>query len=402
MTYWFLTLFIALFAGVALVIYKKNINLWLGHFLKRKLSGRWHKYGKSDVPTHVMFCFVDHYEPQWGKNISIEQERARVDRWLYDYPQVASQFKDADGQPPKHSFFYPEEEYRQEHLDKIAYICAQGYGEIEVHLHHHDDTSDNLRMTLERFTETLHENHGAFCRNPASGKLEYAFIHGNWCLNNSRPDGQLCGVNDELIVLKETGCFADLTFPSAPSDTQPAFANEIYYAKDNPGHPNSHNVGKPVERNGSPWGDLMIITGPLALNWRRLKKKIFPQIENSDIRGNMPPSSDRIDLWVNTQISVKNKEDWLFIKIHTHGTQEESMDTLLGKPFVDMCEYLENTYNDGKKYKLHYVSAREMYNIIKAAEADVQGEPGDYRDFIIPRPEYKVADIFKEELKHKA
>lgn len=402
MNYLLLALFIAFIGCVTLVIYKKNLNLWLGHFLKRKLTGRWHQYGTSSKTTHVMFCFVDHYEPQWGKNISIEQERARVDRWLYEYPEVAKKFKDADGHPPKHSFFYPEEEYRREHLDKIAYICAQGFGEIEVHLHHDDDTSDNLRKTLTRFTETLHENHGAFCRNQTTGKLEYAFIHGNWCLNNSRPDGRLCGVNDELIVLKETGCFVDMTFPSAPSDTQPAFANEIYYAKDNPGHSNSHNVGKPVERDGKPWGDLMLITGPLALNWRRLKKKIFPQIENSDIRGNMPPTPDRIDLWMNTQISVKNKEDWLFVKIHTHGTQEESMDTLLGEPFANMCRYLENKYNDGKKYKLHYVSAREMYNIVKAAEADVQGEPGDYRDFIIPKPEYKVADIFKEELKHKA
>lgn len=384
----FSAIVVMLFIGIALgtlIIRKKQMHLWLGHYLKRKLKKTKHTVG----PKHIMFCFVDHYEPMWGKDISYEQECARVERWHLDYPKVASQFKDADGCHPKHSFFYPEEEYRQEHLDKITNLCAAGFGEIEIHLHHDNDTSDNLRKLLLRFTETLHVNHGAFVRNEDTGLLQYTFIHGNWCLDNSRPDGKWCGVNDELIVLKETGCYADLTFPSAPSDTQPAYANEIYYAKDDPEQPKSHNKGKIVEVGGHNWGDMMLITGPLGLNWKHRKKGIFPQIENSDIRGSMPPTKDRIDLWVDTAIHVKNKEDWLFIKIHTHGTQEQDMDTLLGQPFEEMNQYLLEKYNDGDNYILHYVSAREMFNIIKAAESGKNGNPNAYRDYQIPAPTYK-------------
>jgi len=381
-----LILIITALSAVAFIIKRKHMHLWLGHYLRRKLKNK----PKTQKTTHIMFCFVDHYEPMWGKDISYEQECDRVERWYTDYPKVAKKFKDADGCHPKHSFFYPEEEYRREHLDKITNLCYQGFGEIEIHLHHHNDTSDNLRSTLEGFTELLHENHGAFVRNKETGKLQYTFIHGNWCLNNSRPDGQWCGVNDELIVLKETGCFADFTFPSAPSDTQPAMANEIYYAKDIPNKPKSHNKGKLVEVGGSIWGDLMLITGPIGLNWKRKKKGIFPQIENSDVRGSMPPTKDRVDLWVDTAITVKGKPDWLFIKIHTHGTQEQDMDTLLGKPFNDMCQYLEDKYNDGKDYALHYVSAREMYNIVKAAEAGEQENPNKYRDYEVAAPTYKA------------
>lgn len=370
---------------INLIIRKKHMHLWLGHYLQRKLKSKHEVKG----PKHIMFCFVDHYEPMWGKDIPYEQECARVERWYIDYPKVASKFKDADGCYPKHTFFYPEEEYRQEHLDKITELCQQGYGEIEIHLHHDNDTSDNLRSTLESFTETLHTNHGAFIRNENTGKLQYNFIHGNWCLDNSRPDGKWCGVNDELIVLKETGCYADLTFPSAPSDTQPKFANEIYYAKDNPDKPKSHNTGKKVVVGGTEWGDLMLITGPIGLNWKHRKKGIFPQIENSDIRGSMPPTKDRVDLWVDSAISVENKPDWLFIKIHTHGTQEQDMDTLLGKPFEEMNEYLLDKYNDGKNYVMHFVSAREMYNIIKAAEAGLEENPNSYRDYLIPVSIYK-------------
>jgi hypothetical protein len=94
----------------------------------------------------------------------------------------------------------------------------------------------------------------------------------------------------------------------------------------------------------------------------------------------MKLTKDRIDLWVGSNIHVKGKPDWLFIKIHTHGTQEQDTDTLLGKPFEAMCQYLDEKYNDGENYVLHYVSVREMFNIVKAAESGRIGNPNEYRE----------------------
>ena len=52
--------------------------------------------------------------------------------------------------------------------------------------------------------------------------------------------------------------------------------------------------------------------------------------------------------------------------------------------FLDkLYSHLEGAYNDGRKYRLHYVTAREMYNIIKAAEAGEIGDPDGYRDHVI-------------------
>ena len=62
------------------------------------------------------------------------------------------------------------------------------------------------------------------------------------------------------------------------------------------------------------------------------------------------------------------------------------MEVLLGEPMSTMHRYLDEHYNDGKNFKLHYVTAREMYNIIKAAEADEAGSPGDFRDYLIRPP----------------
>jgi len=364
-----------------LVLKKKNMDNWIINYLKQCVFKK-----KVLGIKHIMFCYVDHYEPKWKNPDDLELERQRVERWHTEYPIVAGKHQDADGVHPQHSFFYPQEEYRYEHLAKLSDLCARGFGEIEVHLHHDDDTSDNLRATLEGFTELLHIEHGAFTRNESTGKLNYSFIHGNWSLCNSRKDGRYCGVNDELVVLNETGCYADFTYPSAPSDTQTSTINTIYYASDKRGCSKSHDVGVDVKVGGNESGDLMIIQGPLALNFNRLKKMIFPQIESSDIRKSMPPSNDRVDLWVKTGVHVKDKPDWIFIKIHTHGTQDGDMETLLGQPFDDMCTYLEKKYNDGENYVLHYVTARETYNIIKAAEAGENGDPNLYRDYELARP----------------
>jgi hypothetical protein len=55
-----------------------------------------------------------------------------------------------------------------------------------------------------------------------------------------------------------------------------------------------------------------------------------------------------------------------------------------------MCDYLESKYNDGENYVLHYVSAREMYNIAKAAEAGESGNPHQFRDYLVKAPSYKT------------
>ena len=40
-------------------------------------------------------------------------------------------------------------------------------------------------------------------------------------------------------------------------------------------------------------------------------------------------------------------------------------------------------YNDGESWRLHFATAREAYNIVKAAEAGRERDPGRYRNFEI-------------------
>jgi hypothetical protein len=373
---------IAFVAALWLAARSRNMHIWLRSYYARPARP------KVAGPVHVLFCFVDHFEPMWGR-ADADTQRKRVDRWCRDYRAMAGRHRDADGRHPQHGFFYPEEEYVEEHLEKIAALCADGFGEIEIHLHHDNDTPANFCTAMRRFCNTLHDRHGALSRDPRTGELSFAFIHGNWSLDNSRPDGRWCGINNELILLRELGCYADFTLPSAPSDTQTSTINSIYYATDDPNAPKSHDRGVPVRVGGSASGDLMIVQGPLGLNWRQRRFGVIPRIENADVRRSCPPTPARVDAWVRTGIHVEGRPEWVFVKIHTHGTQEPDMDTLLGADMDAMHDHLERVYNDGTNYVLHYVTSREVYNIVKAAEAGKSGDPSQWRDFILPPPPHR-------------
>jgi hypothetical protein len=381
-----IALLVVLLVAVALVLIEirsKHVANWLASYIK----GRWVRDEPQSGPRHLVFCFVDHFEPMFERP-DYAVECARVARWHTGYPRLCEGHRDSDGRPPVHTFFYPEEEYRPEHLEPLVDLCRRGFGEIEVHLHHDDDTEAGLRSKLQAFTRILIDRHDALPVD-SSGRPQWAFIHGNWALDNSRADGRWCGVNNELKVLREEGCYADFTFPSAPSDTQPPVINSIYYAAGRPGACASHwRDPVQVQTGGAESGDLMIVQGALGISWHSRKFGLIPRIENSDIRSTSPPTRQRIDQWVKTGIQVKGRPEWVFVKIHTHGAPERDVEMLLGPQMSDAHSYLESRYNDGEQWRLHYVSAREMYNIIKAAEAGETGNPGNYRDYLIPRPTY--------------
>jgi len=133
-----------------------------------------------------------------------------------------------------------------------------------------------------------------------------------------------------------------------------------------------------------PQGDLLLIPGPLGFHLRSEPDHCRLKIEETSITRANLPLADRIKLWVWTGIHVAGRPEWVFVKVHTHGAQDHDLDTLLGRPIQDMHACLAQHYNDGERYALHYVTAREAYNLVKAAEAGCTGDPELYRDYLIP------------------
>jgi len=339
----------------------------------------------TDRPLHVLLCIADHYEPRCGR-VPAAQANARVATWVEKYPVLFGRFRDSDDQPPQQSFFFPIDEYDADHVDALAGLCRAGFGEVDIHLHHDHDTAAALRQRLLEFVQRFRDRHGLLARERHTGQARYGFIHGNWALDNSRPDGRWCGVNNELDILRQTGCYADFTLPSAPSPAQTRKINSLYYACDNPLAPKSHDWGVDVGRAAPPPDSLLLIQGPLLLNWRNRKAGLLPHIENGCLQATQPPTLERLDLWLRAGVQVPARPDWFFVKLHTHGATEANQAVMLGRPMVEFHEALAQRAARDPYFHYHYVTAREMYNLVKAAEAGWPGTVAAARDFALLAP----------------
>ena len=355
-------------AGYAL-IRSRDMQYWLPAYFASRQERRT-RGSKSGEVTTVYVCVADHYEPFFGGRVTPQQAAARVDEWITTYPQIASKHRDSSGRAPQHTFFYPLEEYDRATLDKLAALSRQGFGDVEVHYHHDNDTAEGLSRALRDFTQTLHHQHGLLRIEPGTKDIAYCFIHGNWALDNSRPDGRWCGVNDEITVLAQTGCRVDYTMPSAPSDTQTRKINSIYFARGKPGQCKSHDTGRDLKVGE--WGqspELLMVQGPLGLNWKSRKLGLIPRIENGEISADARPTVDRVRLWLKLSPRIRGAEDHIFVKLHTHGAVDAATKSLLGGDFDRMWTALEAQVRDRPGYRLRYVTAWEMYSIIKAIAA---------------------------------
>ncbi len=357
---------------------EKNLHRWVGGWgvdrLDRVLRPR------VDGPRHLLFAICDHYEPLWG-GAGSEQGRERVRAWREGYPKAVAGFRDASGRPPRHSFFFPGEQYAPEYLEPLAELARAGFGEVEIHLHHDGDTEPGLRASL-RETLASFARHGHVSRD--GDRHRWAFIHGNWCLANSRRDGRKCGVDAELEILFQEGCYADFTFPSAPDETQPGIVNRIYWPVGELGRRRAHERGVRARVGEMHRDRLLMIQGPLAL--ARRPGRMTPRIETSTLQASDPPSPHRVETWVDQDIHVAGRPEWVFVKVHTHGAPEPNAASLLGPGGRALHEHLAARFNDGRRWVLHYVTAREMFNVAVAAMEGADGDPRAHFDRGIPPP----------------
>lgn len=357
----------------------KNMDAWLGGYAR-------HLAKSAVAPAvegtrHLLFAICDHYEPLFDScNTALGDARVRA--WAEGYPALCGKFRDADGMAPRHSFFFPGEQYIPRWMDALAKLTKDGFGEVELHMHHDHDTAETLRAKIELYKRRFAE-HGLFSRGP-NGEVRYAFIHGNWCLANARKDGRNCGVDDELVVLHDSGCYADFTFAAAPDESQPSIVNQIYWPTGDLARKRAYEQGE-VARVGHVYDDrLLMITGPLAIAPRAEKVPFW--IDNAGITKRRPPTPFRLRTWTAQNIHVEGRPEWVFVKAFTHGAPEPQADVFLGEPAKVLHETLAAKYNDGVRWKLHYVTAREMFNIAIAAMQGKTGDPGQYRDLGLPRP----------------
>jgi len=356
----------------------KLIDRWIPHYIKGKFS----RVKVIDKPIDIMFLFVDHFE--------LNGHEDRLKAWTEGYPAIAKKHTDSDGHHPKHSFFYALDLMHEHELVAMKPVVDAGYGEFELHWHHDHDTPISFVEKLDAAMEIFHK-HGYMKPYKEGQKSCFSFIHGNWSLGNSRGDN-FCGVDNEVKILKQQGCYADFTYPALFSEAQPPMVNNIYYCQ-NLDQPSCYFKGRDAAvKKPQKEDEFLIFQGPMSINLKDWRHKWHPTIEDGDIN-QYPTHNDpkRINAWMNQNIHVKGRPEWQFVKIFCHGAQDHK--SVVSETTDQMHDYIEENYNDGKKYRLHYVSAREAFNIVRAAEDGKTGNPNDYRDYEVPHPNQRNMEV---------
>ena len=339
--------------------------------------------------VHLIIAMADHFEPaivpgNGQARAPYQEQMRRLEFWCREYPRVFDRWRDPEGFPFVHTYFYPAEQYDHSLIDCLAQHCKAGWGDIEVHLHHGvdaPDTAENTRRLLVEFRDALAADHGCLCYADGLGLPRYAFVHGNFALANSAR-GQACGVDSEMQILADTGCYADLTLPTgAFHPAQTAKINSLYECA-LPLHQRApHRRGIDLKRGRTPQVLPLIVQGPLLLDHSRARGV---GIENGAITGSSPATLRRLQLWKRASISVEGRPDWLFIKLHCHGMDPTQADVMLGPPMQNFLrELVEGAA--ARNEIVHFVSAREMVNIMLAACDGRDGNPGEYRDYRLKR-----------------
>jgi|HubBroStandDraft_1064217.scaffolds.fasta_scaffold07632_1 hypothetical protein len=331
----------------------RHAEIWLPGYARDRLRVR----GRKPV-KRVWLAFTDHFEPLWSRADEDTASR-RVGRWATNWPRIAARFQDSAGRPPRYTFFYPEEEYRPHLLSALEPLVRAGIGDVEIHLHHDGEGEQNFIDRMSSFIEILRTRHG-FLRTK-NGKPVFGFIHGLWALDNSRPDGRFCGLNNEITLLRDLGCYADFTMPSVPSPTQARLLNVIYWAVDDPNLPKSYDTGMPVSVGCNSVGDLLLIPGPFGIRWR---ERIFPRLEVGELASYDPANYLRVRRWLDLAPRIG---DDMFLKLHTHGAQERHATLLLEGGLERTLELMALACAEAG-YALYFASAWEMRQAVDAAQ----------------------------------
>lgn len=337
---------------------------------------------------HLIVAVADHFEPSslqgdFAGYAPRDVQEQRVERWCAEYPAIFHEYRDAEGMPFVHAYFYPAEQYDRGLVEQIAHLCHSGWGELEVHLHHgvtEVATAAGTREQLVAFRDVLAHEHGCLSYEQGSRDPKYAFVHGNFALANSA-GGFGCGVDNEMKILADTGCYVDMTYPtSAFHPAQIAKLNSMYECAWPLQERAPHRHGRALKA-GRPVSILpFLIQGPWALDFDRNSRNGIGRIEDGAITAANPASMRRLELWKRASITVQGRPDWLFIKLDAHGMYPDDTETLLGQATrAFLRDLIEGALE--QEEILHFVSAREMANIALAACDGREGNPGDYRDY---------------------
>jgi hypothetical protein len=168
-----------------------------------------------------------------------------------------------------------------------------------------------------------------------------------------------------------------MTMPSAPDRSQVGKVNAIYECGLELGQRAPHRRGRNLATGRAPRLFPLMVQGPLMLGLRRddnRRPSMF--MENGALTAAQPPSMGRLRLWARAAIAVRGRFDWVFVKLHCHGMDPRDESAMYGSALQRFLSELTAEARAGA-FTLHFVTAREMVNVVLAACDGREGSPGE-------------------------
>lgn len=325
-----------------------------------------------DDEKHLIFVMVDHYEH--GGRRAKERGAKENEIWCDKFMEISDRHEDDYGNNFRYTWFYPFGHHNDKIMERLSKMAYGGYGEVELHWHLSSSSSVNRENFTAKLSEAIEwfQSYGAFITAEDS-KTAFAYVAGIWDLDAGRGGIETHGITDQIQKLVDQGCYADFTFSTIGTNAQPSTVNSLYYVTDDPDEPKSYDTGQHSKVGNTVEDKLLIFQGPSALSWNG-------DIEYGAIENDPRFETCRISKWIDANVHFHGRPEWIFVKVYSHGAQ--SQDVVLKHDMDWMLTSLREECKQ-REIKLHFMTAREAFNVVKSAEDGKQGNPEDYRDYQI-------------------
>lgn len=349
-------------------VYRWDVANWAHHYLTAENPDRL----IPDNEKHLIFVMVDHYE-HGGPNDK-QRGAEENDTWCDTFMEISDRHKDDYGNPFRYTWFYPFDHKNDAIMARLSKMAFLGYGETELHWHlgaKSDVNKQNFSAKLEQAID-WYQSFGALI-TAGDSETTFAYVAGVWDLDAGRGGADTHGITNQIQTLLDHGCYADFTFSTIGTPAQPSTVNSLYYVKDDPNEPKSYDTGQHSRVGQIVDQELLIFQGPTGISWNGY-------LEYGAIEDDPRFEEHRIPKWIDANIHVHGRPEWIFVKVYSHGAQSKHV--VLDQ---DMDKMLSSLRSETRKrgIKLHFMTAREAFNVIKSAEDGKQGNPEDYRDYKI-------------------
>ncbi len=296
--------------------------------------------------------------PQQGIDEQAEQALNRMTR-------ITEAHVDCTGRHFRYTFACPVYDWSASDMACLTEYCRAGLGEIELLLPSVCPDSDNLRRLLTRSVSSLEQSSFVIVRSSERSSERKA-----------SPDRKA-----ELLLLRDFGCYADFSFPDPASSLQPSRINTVTSVSHQADSDNPYKDAASIKSGAVSYGDLFVIDGPMIIDWTNWCGLFNPSVEFGRLSYYSPPDTTRIERWIRADVHVDGQPNWVFVKLilsdhFLAGSSSELLESL-----DHTLDCLERRLAEGDEYRLHYVTAREMYNIARAAEAGKTSPVARYVDY---------------------